>query len=364
MKPWTVPQPVLSEEKTRGFEPVEMHTVAIQPHLAGKVLQHLSKQIPLGPLQHLKRTRRIDGTDPRLEILLSPVHAPTPSSEELVLMLEQLGVPEPASSMGSVSVSRHQAIMRWQYDDWKQHWPMTFHHASLEKHDRLSDTETANAATHMAHALRLARVAGSRGNECVGAVMVDPAVNAVVGVGHDARRTAHPLSHATMVCIEAVAQAERDRRAAQQGVQQQGQQQGQAQSELHQGLKRKSPDHPSPTADDSVQAAQDAAEGPAAQSGYLCSGLDLYLSREPCVMCAMALVHSRIRRVIYGEPVANGGALGSSYRVHVHPSLNHHYQVWSRFVPQDPEPAGEADGEAAEEADADAGTRPAAQTRG
>ena len=40
----------------------------------------------------------------------------------------------------------------------------------------------------------------------------------------------------------------------------------------------------------------------------------------------MALVHSRIRRLVYALP-APGGACGSAYRVHTIPSINHHYQV-------------------------------------
>lgn len=60
---------------------------------------------------------------------------------------------------------------------------------------------------------------------------------------------------------------------------------------------------------------------------YLCTGFDLYVYQEPCVMCAMALVHSRIRRVFYCKK-SQYGALGSQYAVHVHPSLNHHFQVW------------------------------------
>lgn len=61
---------------------------------------------------------------------------------------------------------------------------------------------------------------------------------------------------------------------------------------------------------------------------YLCTGYDAYLAREPCVMCAMALVHSRLRRVIYSAPDPCGGALGGALRLHSHRSLNHHYTVY------------------------------------
>ena len=64
---------------------------------------------------------------------------------------------------------------------------------------------------------------------------------------------------------------------------------------------------------------------------YLCTGYDCYIVHEPCAMCAMALVHSRIRRVIYCVPDQQHGALGGSFRLHGQKSLNHHYQVY-RFV--------------------------------
>ena len=63
-------------------------------------------------------------------------------------------------------------------------------------------------------------------------------------------------------------------------------------------------------------------------SAYLCTGLDLYITREPCTMCAMALVHSRIRHVIYRDANDVAGALGSCYAVHALPSINHHYRVF------------------------------------
>ena len=77
---------------------------------------------------------------------------------------------------------------------------------------------------------------------------------------------------------------------------------------------------------------QDESPGAADSSKpYLCTGYDCYTVHEPCAMCAMALVHSRIRRVIYCVPDPQHGALGGSFRLHGQRSLNHHYQVY-RFV--------------------------------
>ncbi|CAL8468581.1 g8121 [Coccomyxa elongata] len=70
------------------------------------------------------------------------------------------------------------------------------------------------------------------------------------------------------------------------------------------------------------------AAGAAGGKPYLCTGYDCYTVREPCAMCAMALVHSRVRRVIYSVPDEQFGALGGAFRLHGQRSLNHHYQVY------------------------------------
>ncbi|KAG6473798.1 tRNA-specific adenosine deaminase TAD3-like [Zingiber officinale] len=67
---------------------------------------------------------------------------------------------------------------------------------------------------------------------------------------------------------------------------------------------------------------------------YLCTGFDIYLVWEPCPMCAMALVHQRIRRIFYALPNPNIGALGSVYKLQAEKSLNHHYSVFRISVPE------------------------------
>ncbi|CAL7950690.1 unnamed protein product [Xylocopa violacea] len=62
---------------------------------------------------------------------------------------------------------------------------------------------------------------------------------------------------------------------------------------------------------------------------YLCTGYWTFLLREPCPLCAMALLHSRVSRIFYGVANENTGLLGSKTVLHAVPGLNHRYQVWS-----------------------------------
>lgn len=57
------------------------------------------------------------------------------------------------------------------------------------------------------------------------------------------------------------------------------------------------------------------------------SGLTLYVTIEPCPMCAGAIVMSRVDRVVYGGTDYKAGACESLFNIPGHPALNHHPEV-------------------------------------
>src|ERR1700758_2089842 len=62
---------------------------------------------------------------------------------------------------------------------------------------------------------------------------------------------------------------------------------------------------------------------------------DLYVTKEPCAMCAGALIHTRIRRVIFGCADAAVGAAGSVVNLLQMPGLNHQCQITSGVLQRD-----------------------------
>ncbi|MEY2519069.1 MAG: tRNA(adenine34) deaminase [Verrucomicrobiota bacterium] len=65
----------------------------------------------------------------------------------------------------------------------------------------------------------------------------------------------------------------------------------------------------------------------AAVGDWRLNGCDLYVTKEPCAMCAGALVHVRMRRVIFGCADERGGAAGSAMNLLQMPSLNHRCEI-------------------------------------
>ncbi|KAI7688170.1 hypothetical protein SSS_01678 [Sarcoptes scabiei] len=70
------------------------------------------------------------------------------------------------------------------------------------------------------------------------------------------------------------------------------------------------------------------------QNDYLCTDYECFLSQEPCLMCAMALIHSRIRRVFFYSSINSEISIScndkaySIHQLHFNSKLNHRHEVW------------------------------------
>lgn len=124
--------------------------------------------------------------------------------------------------------------------------------------------------SHMDLALEQARAAAARGEVPVGAVIVDPAGMVVAAAGNRTRETSDPTAHAEIVALRAAC----------------------------------------------------AAAGSERLPGHV-----LYVTLEPCAMCAAAIAAARIARLCYGAPDPKSGGVAHGARVFDHAQAHHRPEV-------------------------------------
>ncbi|CAH0480197.1 unnamed protein product [Peronospora belbahrii] len=197
-------------------------------------------------------------------------------------------------------------------------WPLIFH-ASVEEAATLSVIEEEEK-TKMIERLRMVVERGEKLKEegqqtlrcaCM-CVVVDPEVDEIVAtseVGDEmhSKYKFRTLYHSVMVSIDAVAERDRGRDRA---------------------LVQETTCKKQKCTKEDDDANSDEKNEKKQKASYLCTGYDVYLDREPCAMCAMALVHSRVRRVIFDRANLGDGVLVSAFKLHTIKSLNHHYRVF------------------------------------
>ena len=81
-----------------------------------------------------------------------------------------------------------------------------------------------------------------------------------------------------------------------------------------------------PTAHAEVVALREAARR---LGNYRLAGTTLYVTIEPCSMCAGAILQARVPRLVYGADDPKGGAVRSCFEILSHPRLNHRVEVTS-----------------------------------
>lgn len=320
--------PVLSDEMSDDVKLLDAYAAPItDKRQTLRLVKDLSVVHPLADLHHIKRVRACkDKSSPHpLEVivcLVSDVSVPTtfvtqpqrPASLTDLLSskdfnFEGLGEPFP------VRIPARAPLTRPQFEQASRHWPTSFHEDKRVtlglKGQLFTSRQKAKIQEYMTTAVEAARSGREEGMDAVGAVIVDPKSGQIIAVGHDLTQD-HPLHHAVMVCIDLVAWAQGG---------------GVYTYEKHPACRYTASD-PQLYAGHSETSGSEENVQP-----YICTGYELYVTREPCVMCAMALVHSRISSVFYGT-ASPDGALGTKYKIHCQKELNHHFDVYKGVMRQ------------------------------
>lgn len=291
-----------------------------------KTILVLNEKIPLKELQHLKRVRRQD-------IILCPVNyfnsnlsiqdfivSSVPELKDVFDFFKQVAVP-----LNPPKIERH-------YQDVKRIWSCNFHpNKYLEKltgDEFFSPCELRIHRTYMKIAFEVAKwytinnkMNSNLFNNINTTIVVDPKLQSIVALSFDNRQE-HPMQHSAMLAIDNVAKT------------QNGGAWTSNQDKEYIGI----PEEIVPYLKENFPSVKfyhkdlDTKNGTEKDGPYLCTGYYVYMLREPCVMCSMALVHARALRVFFCIDNPERGALKSNVKLQTISSLNHHFEVFTGFV--------------------------------
>ncbi|KAG6459094.1 hypothetical protein O3G_MSEX011208 [Manduca sexta] len=309
---------------------------AKDPKEISRMFQVLNEKVPLKEFHHLKRARK-------REILLCPtVFLDTVMPQSIQEFLEQ-NVDELKDCFEyfkEIEVPHKPPLVRKQYLECSKHWSINFHpNKYLEKlisDDFFKNEDLIDHRLFMGMAFEVAKWYQNdkkftledivKGN-INAAVVVDPKNRSVVAVVCD-NRYEHPIQHAAMLAIDNVAKTQKGGAWSTVVDSGTGTLAGFDKGMLmHLKNKFREVNYGAKMfvskRDDAIQSED---------SPYLCTGYYIYLLREPCVMCAMGLVHARTKRVFFCYDNLSNGALKSKTKLQCVEALNHHFEVFTGFL--------------------------------
>ncbi|CAL1534603.1 unnamed protein product [Lymnaea stagnalis] len=306
------PQAVLADEYLSAIKLVDVFVANIaDKKQTARIVKELMTVSPLGDLQHLKRVRTSSDHGGPLQVVLFKSQSGQQMLENVNSDSKPQRVVDGLGAPYLVKVPATPPLTRQQYYEAIKYWPVNFHEdkeiAALLSVNYFSNEDLQYIENYMNLAIRLARTAETKMQLPIGAVVVNSSTKEVVSEAYDLRQAGYPLQHAVMVAIDLVAHSQGG------------------------GMWQFDGNYSHPSLKHATMTGANDSNGP-----YLCTGFDIFLTQEPCVMCSMALVHSRICRVFYGSSHPDG-ALGSHHKIHCQPGLNHHYKVFRNCLSQETE---------------------------
>lgn len=344
---------IKSSEDHRGLELIDLWTCLIPAKLSNTVVNYLRDKLPPEPvpIPHLRRLAP-DNDEPDkslLRLLVCTVEAfpnkdelqtlvrhaltATPpkrvkmkknadGEKELVVTKKPKLDDESTSSGGSapsIDISdpklatleirqgaKYQAHTKEQSVEWSEtggSWPIMWRGNPAAVKTPLSESELECIVKYLKQVQEMCKA--QEQEIPVATIVVNPSTDTIVSSSCDKRNASCPLDHSVMRALRMAADKELDKRRAR-------------------DLDKSTEDNSDNTNHDNTK--EDNTET------YLCLDMHVYTSHEPCVMCAMALVHSRIARLVYVESSPETGAIeptsGAGLSVHWNRLLNWTYQAW------------------------------------
>ncbi|KAG8735620.1 hypothetical protein FRC10_010353 [Ceratobasidium sp. 414] len=241
-------------------------------------------------LKHLKRVRTLNG---RKSIILASTTVP---SEQLPRLPEGTGSPYVTKVPKRVATSQSQLARK------NAIWPVGLNpHIAPEDHIWTLD-EIDWLKRGMDKAVEAAVAAKNAGEFPIGVyVGPSPGETGPTVTTQDARTSSgHPLRHAAQVAVRKIAEI------------------------------RSEPDASPSTSPRDVAAIE-----PRNGASYLLTGLTLFTTHEPCIMCSMSLLHSRVARVVYAQPMAQtGGCNEEGVCLPALDGVNHRFEIIRWYGPR------------------------------
>lgn len=309
-------RPVLADDfiESTPLTRVYVGTVKDTKNISGAIVE-LNSKLPVQELLHLKRAKRT-------EVLLFPV-ALELEKDNVFKALERRNFDTSLLESG-VKIAQVAAVApktKKQHEEINKLWPCNFHSdkyvEKLSTNTLFGADELIKHAGYMRMAIDVGLLAkkGRNSRTAVGVIVVDPKTDSVVAAGYD-QLTDSPIKHPVMIAIDNVAST------------QNGGAWTQTDNDWRAGIPQELLSNDNCRFSGSQVSENNVKDddGP-----YLCTGYHVYVTNEPCVMCSMALIHSRAKRVFYGRKSQNGG-LGSLCKIHTVKDLNHHYEVFAGLL--------------------------------
>ncbi|KAF7278575.1 hypothetical protein GWI33_008197 [Rhynchophorus ferrugineus] len=293
---------VLSDDLVEDTPLIDVYVDSIEdPKNISKAIIQLNSCLPILELTHLKR---IKGRN----ILLCPINKICLGDVQSFLEANKFDTSILKNDIRIISVAKIPPKTRRQYEKVNKHWPCNFHSdkyvEKLATNTLFSSDELIKHIQFMRMAIAVANRKEIDGNEKnIGVVVVDPKINSVVSVGYS-EELINPSMHAGMVAIRNVAKTQLNSSDSEQNL-------AGLPKDILLLLRNSFSDvsfgaRPFKCKTD----LEEPCDGP-----YLCTGYYVYITHEPCIMCAMAFIHSRTRFSPRIERVDCGAPPGERFLV-------------------------------------------------